>query len=133
MTSRGILYTALILSIIFSLLAFAGIAFYFYWIYWWYDVMMHFFAGIIAGFATYWVLFCSRHFLSHLSLSLVAKMTVVVLCFLVVGVVWEALEYITGTAFPGGNYLYDTVSDIVLGVIGSVLAVIISERHTSNG
>lgn len=93
--------------------------------------MMHFFAGVIAGFATYWVLFCSRHFLSNLSLSLAMKMSIIAFCFLVVGVVWEALEYVTGTAFPGGSYMIDTVSDIVLGVIGSALAVIISERHTS--
>ncbi len=133
MTRREVLYAILSLSLLFAALAFAGLAFYFYWVYWWYDVLMHFLAGVIGGLATYWVIFRSGHFLSRKETSLYVKLVIPAFAFLVVAIVWEVLEYLTGTAFPQGNYFFDTMSDIVVGLMGVKLAILICERYKRHG
>src|SRR3990167_5578456 len=91
-----ILYTGLVLAILLYVLHLLANLFYLYWVYWWYDVLMHFLAGLTGGFATYWVLFHSGHFFSKKLPSPLLAITSVFICILIAGVAWEIFEYVNG-------------------------------------
>ncbi len=131
MSSRLILTVALILAMLFLGLHFAGIAFYLYWMYWWYDVLMHFLAGIIGGLSAYWVLFCSGRLLSKHDISRKTSVLIVLACMMVVGVGWEVFEYMYDIAGSGEGYVLDTMNDLVLDGCGAALAVIMATRHNA--
>ena len=124
---NSILYSALLLAGVLATLHFLAVAFYFYWIFWWYDVMMHFLAGLTGGFASYWVIFHSGLFfktpqkVSFVILS-------VLLCMLIAGVAWEVLEYTHGLTDSHEGYRLDTMNDLILDSAGAVLAALIATR-----
>lgn len=122
------LYKALFLIIVLAILHFAAVKFYFYWTYWWYDVVMHSLAGIIGGFATYWTLFSSGNFFSRSNSRRVIIWSVVILVF-IAGVAWEIFEYKNGFTDSHEGYVLDTLNDLILDTTGALIAVLLSLRR----
>ncbi len=128
MHSKTILWLGFWLAVLLLVLHEAGIVFYFYWLYWWYDVLVHWVAGLTAGFSTYWVLWCSGWFFSRQVARLELVMALVVTPMLIVAVGWEVFEYVYNIADPLEGYALDVTNDIVLGCCGAALAVLIATR-----
>ena len=127
------LYAALVLAIAVYILHTAAIAHHFYFMYWWYDVMMHFLAGIALGFSAYWGLFRSGIiFKTEKSAKFIILS--VLLPVMVVGVGWEIFEYVNDIAGPTfEGYALDTTNDLLLDACGSVLAALIASRKKRHG
>ena len=115
--------------LIFSLLTISLISFlhslalnnYFYWLYWWFDVLMHFLGGFWVGMTSLWIFFFSgifkTHFLTKRNLLLVASVSVIVW-----GVSWEVFESVVWQTFKDPNFLFDSIIDILLDFLGGFIA-----------
>jgi len=84
----------------------------FFWIYPWYDVLLHIMGGMVIGF---WA--CAVALRQKCSKG---DMLILVLLVLSIGVTtWEIFEYVAG--FSNSDYVLDTAGDVVNGFIGGLL------------
>jgi len=84
-----------------------------YWYYWWFDVLMHFWGGVLLGLLFY-IVTKSRFF------SFKPKTTLVLAFLIVITVGWELFEYLIRFSI-NGDYILDTVIDVFLGIFGGLL------------
>ena len=113
------LYIGFALTILLAGLNFLGQFLYLYWIYWWFDVLMHLLAGLAGGATAYGVL-------SRLGRVSVGR---VVWCFVTVAIAWEIFEYVYDIAVTQGSYTLDTISDILLGILGALISSIVGAKR----
>ena len=92
-----------------------------YWYYWWFDIPMHLWGGIMVGFGVH-VLATFKSF------KIKANLTVLLLFLTLVTLSWEVFEWSVGL-FDPENHLMDTAQDIVLGFSGGLLAHTILRRY----
>ena len=109
-----LLYTALGLMLVFAALDSVAHLFSFYWIYWWYDVMMHLWAGFSGGLLVLW-------FFEPYNIGGYKSFFTVIGCLFVVGAVWEIFEYYNNFAQPV-DYGLDTLFDFINDILGAILA-----------
>ena len=128
MKKYSLLYISLGLVAIFSLLHFFALAFYLYWTVWWFDNLMHFFAGFIGGLIIVWFLLDSNIFYKHPT-SMFLSFLIVLASAFIVGVAWEIFEYVNDIARSTEAYAPDTFRDIVLDVLGATLASLIGFKQ----
>ena len=85
-----------------------------YWYYWWLDVVMHFWGGVLLG--------AGVHALSRLkSFSFTPTLTLMLSVLITAAISWELFEWFTGLYNPA-SYLLDTTQDLLLGLGGRLLA-----------
>jgi hypothetical protein len=124
------LYIAFFLVALLGGLHFLAMYFYLYWSYWWFDILMHFLAGLAGGFTTYWVIAESGHFPRMKPSTYV---WLVVLSVMVVGVAWEVFEYVNGIIDDTHeDYAIDTAVDLILDGVGAWLAAVIGIKISSS-
>lgn len=85
-----------------------ALEFYWYWTYWWLDIVMHTAGGIVIGIivATY----VSPRVLRIIGLTLL------------VGVLWEVFEYVLGISQAEPNFQVDSMLDLTMDTVGACLA-----------
>ncbi|MBX4181352.1 hypothetical protein KW807_00610 [Candidatus Parcubacteria bacterium] len=126
---RSLLYTALILTATLGILHVFAMKYSLYWVYWWFDWVMHFLAGTAGGFSAYWILFVSGLWRRN-SDKILLPILSVVFCLLVVGVAWEIMEYTHGITESQEGYALDTIHDLVMDTLGALIAATISVKTT---
>jgi|SRR3989344_3010810 len=109
-------------------LHFSADIFYFYWIFWWYDFVVHFFVGFTGGLGLYWGLFYSGLFFKAELENKKHAIFLVFFCVMIWGVSWEIFEYVYGIIDSHEGYILDTVSDLILDGSGGILASILALR-----
>lgn len=97
--------------------------FYWYWIYWWFDILMHFLGGLWVGAATLWFLFSSGYFRPQ-EWTIRAILFATAGCVLGVALAWEAFEYAVRLLVPQPfpYDLEDTTADVIVGLLGGLTA-----------
>jgi len=91
-----------------------------YWYYWWFDIFMHFWGGLLIGLGV--------HALCRMKSIPILPSTGVVLTVLFVTTFgWEVFELLVGS-YAFEIYILDTILDIVLGFSGGLLAHFILQR-----
>ena len=94
-----------------------------YWTYWWFDNVTHLLGGFWVGGMVLWARFLRGNTeyadLDHERLFLNTAVMV-----FAVAIVWEITEYVGGAVFvsPLKQYVFDTATDLLSGVLGGVLA-----------
>ncbi len=126
MIEKSLFRKAFILLIAIGVMSFLDSQLYLTWIYWWFDMVMHFSAGGVIGMAT--VLYCiyfSRFLDNKIKIILLSA-----LAGLVVGIAWELFElYFDMTTFKEGfAYITDTLTDLSLDMLGAILFGIYSTK-----
>jgi hypothetical protein len=115
------------LSIMLLILHVAAEIYFFYWTYWWYDIMMHGLGGLVIGALILWILIYEFSSLAQFIPLRFFGTTLLVLC---IGIVWEVFEYSIGSqqyeVFD--SYMLDTIMDVAMGVCGALLAFFISTK-----
>jgi hypothetical protein len=86
-----------------------------YWHFWWFDIPMHFFGGVIVALGLY-VLRDLRVPLP----SLLYRRVPFLCAVLAVALSWEAFELFAGIPIES-DFVVDTVTDLVMGVTGGLL------------
>ena len=89
-----------------------------YWYFWWFDIPMHLFGGVILslGFFT----LCDLHVLSRKHLTFI-KTIGVVFC---IALMWEFFEHFIGVPVEA-DFLVDTLTDIAMGLLGGTFGYVI--------
>jgi hypothetical protein len=117
MKRRTLLYLGLGLSALLSVLNYVALILYFYWTVWWFDTMMHFLGGLTLGVLVVWLLKIEkRSWGSFIGIFI---------CVMVLGVVWEIFEYVSGITFLREGYMLDTIHDLVMDAAGLIAAYVI--------
>ena len=100
--------------------------FFLYWRLPWLDMLMHFLGGVWIGLSVLWIYYLSGKFKNipedHRKATYVYFLAGIVA--LVIGIFWEIFEFnlIFFITFDEFNGFYDTAGDIILAVIGALLA-----------
>ena len=85
-----------------------------YWYYWWFDIVMHFWGGMLLG--------VGLHILASFSLwRFTPNVWQVCLGMASVIIAWEVFEYVVGLYDPN-SYVVDVAKDVVVGFSGGLLA-----------
>ncbi len=120
---RAILVPTLLLSILVYFLHTIALENYFYWIYWWFDILLHTLTGFVLGLLIVFILYRLFHSISSRSVLFLTIAGV-----LIVAIVWEIFEYVNGFALTHGSYILDTIGDILFGLIGAYIAIKYSSK-----
>ncbi|MCR4311586.1 MAG: hypothetical protein NUV54_03425 [Candidatus Taylorbacteria bacterium] len=120
---RSAFFTAVVITI----LHIGASVFFLYSYYWWFDIPLHFLAGICTGFLSLWLRFDATKDTPARQLR-----TAVFGAFLF-GVLWELFEYGSGITQNGlGNYSLDTQKDLAIDVLGAYGAYLFTVLFTRN-
>ncbi len=94
-----------------------GMAHHLYWRFWWYDVMMHFLGGVAVGGFAAWAAAYHWPNLSHRRILYAGLIGIAV-----VGIGWEFFEFFTDQYIGQANIAADTMQDLIMDTIGTVIA-----------
>ena len=108
---------AFTLLFVVGFLNYIAIKFYLYWTVWWFDMIVHFLAGVTIGLAVVSVLFYKRNFSAE---NLLRALSMSVLAAIIIGLLWEIYELVFSITFlsDGAVYVRDTLSDIIMDMTG---------------
>lgn len=108
-----------LLALLVGLLDFFANKFYFYWSLTWFDMLMHFLAGVLIAFFV--CLFA--HYFSKTGYTSKKTLYIALGFSVLVGLVWEGYEFYFGITSLSEGFLFyrDTASDLFLDVFGTVL------------
>lgn len=104
--------------------------FYLYWLFSWFDILMHFLGGFWFGFVAVWFVYFSGYTKTPRFVSRSSVIIVALVSALGVGLAWEVFEYFTGLTFTVDKYIADTILDIIMDTIGGLVAALFLYRQT---
>ena len=115
--------TLLCFLIIFHVVA---VKFYFYWSFWWFDLLMHIFAGMAVTLTAFYYLDGSAPGAPNRKLFYQTLGTVLLLALL-----WELYEFFTGATYTAAYmYFIDSGSDILMDIVGWIIGLSIAYGTT---
>ena len=122
MLRKSFFIEMLLLLILIAVIHITGSYLFWYWHYFWLDILMHFLGGLWVGLASFWILEASGRgsdaFKSQMQAVLFG-----LACAFAIGVLWEIFENVTGIAFVAyEEYIPDTLMDLVMDSLGGILA-----------
>jgi hypothetical protein len=91
-----------------------------YWYYSWFDIIMHFWGGMLVVLGVYAL--CS---LKHVPLKPSTILIFFTLFFIMI--MWELFERLAGLYNPA-TYVFDVSKDLLVGTIGGLLAYLVALR-----
>ncbi len=100
-----------------------------YWIFGWFDIMMHFLGGFWFGFVAVWFFFFSDYVKVPNNSKFSSVLFIALLSALGIGVAWEIFEYFTGITFTVNNYVADTILDIIMDGVGGFVSALFLHKY----
>ncbi|MBP6881900.1 MAG: hypothetical protein KBC35_04720 [Candidatus Pacebacteria bacterium] len=110
---NGIVILFLVLATLFTLVHTMALAASLYWYHWWFDVLMHFWGGLLVGLGVH-------TFATFRWLHLEPTTRLVLLALLIATGCWEIFEWFAGL-YDQHMYVADTIQDLLLGFSGGLL------------
>lgn len=108
-----------------------AIFFYLYWTVWWFDMVMHFLGGMGMATSLLWLVFWSGLIGKYQTLPLRKAFFVALLASLFIGILWEVFE-VYGGIIIWPDERPDSISDLILDMLGGVAAFLNSLRYRKN-
>lgn len=107
-----------------AVLHFLALAFFWYWLYWWFDIVIHVLGGVVVGSA-------ALSFLGALSIPFNAHRALfaVLASAIIIGVLWEVFEAQTGIILWPDERL-DSALDVLADIAGALVAFLLIFRGT---
>ncbi len=127
---NNLFFVIVLLGLVFLLTHFFAVIFYMYWFYWWSQILVHFLGGLWVGLVFLWLIF----FVFSIPLNFNRQTNFVIFLLtsifftFIIAVVWEIFEFQIGFTSYSQDYFFDTVSDLLVGVSGGMLASIWAYR-----
>ena len=114
-----------ILLIAIGLLNFIATHFYLYWIFWWFDIPIHFLGGFWVGSMAIWFFFFSGFIGWNIKITSKGRVFYIsLMSAIIVGLLWEIFEIYATAVIIDKNYPLDTIIDIVMDILGASGAAI---------
>lgn len=117
---QAVVWIFLFISSLFASVHSVAVSMSLYWYYWWFDIMMHFWGGMLVVLGVYAV--CS---LKHIPLKPTSLLIFATLFFLML--IWELFEWKVGLFNPA-THLFDTLKDIIVGFSGGLIGYLLMIR-----
>ncbi len=95
-----------------------ALQYYLYWVYWWYDIVMHFLGGLLVASIVIWAL---TRFGFLPKMVRYDSFMWTILFVLLVGVGWEVFEYVNGFFIGEVNVVADTALDLIMDTTGGIV------------
>jgi len=110
-----------LLLLVIATLEFIGLDRLWLFVFWWFDLVLHFLGGVWVSGMALWFFFLSGYVQSPP--RTVPKVAgVAAASFLIVGTGWEIFEFLAGAIFATEvEYFFDTATDMLIGLLGGVL------------
>lgn len=122
MLQKKLLFLSLITIFLLALLHYFGIKLHWYFYYQWLDIVAHILGGLWVTFSALWI-FLKMKRLENIQNHKLKLFLIMFFSVLVIGILWEYFEVTNGNVFMNMNgYWPDTLSDVLNGFIGGVLA-----------
>ncbi|MEK7589672.1 MAG: hypothetical protein AAB475_00240 [Patescibacteria group bacterium] len=120
-----------ILLAVVALLDFIALKFYLYWIFWWFDIPVHFLGGLWVGLIVMWFFFFSGFIYKDVNLMKKTKIFfIIILSVIIIGVLWEVFEVGAGLISTDEyGYFLDTPLDIIMDIFGGIVAFIYAKKY----
>lgn len=93
-----------------------------YWLYPWFDIMVHFLGGLFTALFALWLFFESGYV--RINNNVQNALLVAGVSILVIGIGWEIFELVAGVPIED-NFVLDTTIDLIMDVLGAGVAVFI--------
>ncbi len=121
---------AFILLSVVGILDFFGLSLYLFWTVWFFDIILHFLAGVciaMGGIASWFILF-NRKDKSFLRILFIGLSFVIF-----IGIIWEIFElhFDVTSLSDGTDYYIDTISDLLMDTAGGLLGLFYSFKVLS--
>jgi hypothetical protein len=89
-----------------------------YWTVWWMDMLVHTLGGVWVALTVLWLMSLRKEIHFNFKTGVMVLWGVII-----VGILWEVFELATGvTSFADGMvYVLDTVSDMIMDIIGGII------------
>lgn len=117
---QAIVWIFLLISSAFATIHTLAVATSLYWYYSWFDIIMHFWGGILTVLGVYAL--CS---LKHIPLK---PTTVIIFSTLfIIMISWEVFERSVGLYNPS-TYVFDVSKDLIVGLLGGLLGYLVAQR-----
>ena len=91
-----------------------------YWKFWWFDIMMHFLGGLWVGLMSLWLYYFSG-FNSHPRKEKKFVFLFSIISVLTIGIGWEVFEVLIQSNLSNG-YWVDTTQDLIMDTLGALTA-----------
>lgn len=98
-----------------------------YWTVFWFDSFMHFIAGVCAAMGSIYIW---NKFINKITWKNKKIIFIGLLGTFLIGVLWEFYEIYFGISFlyEGDNFWNDTLTDLVMDMLGGLLGALYSSR-----
>ena len=120
MHTRILTHILLPLITIIAIVDLLALKFYWFWIFWWIDVIMHVLGGLWVGLGIFWILLIANVYIQK-KWSNAQLFFYIVFGTLIVGVLWEVFEYFSGL-FIEGQMFPDAIHDMFADLAGALIA-----------
>lgn len=122
-----------ILIIIIGIFHHIALQFYLYWVFPWFDMLMHFLGGLWVGLVGIWYVYFSG-IIKNINIKSARQMrifSISIITVVIIGVLWEIFEVYSGVLSIEENYWFDTSLDILMDTSGASAAFLYI-RHKYN-
>jgi len=110
-----------LLLLVIATLEFIGLDRLWLFVFWWFDLVLHFLGGIWVSGMALWFFFLSGY-VKPPPRTVPKIAGVAVASFLFIGTGWEIFEFLAGAIFAEeAEYFFDTATDMLIGLLGGVL------------
>ena len=118
---KEVLFVSFALTIFVGVLHHYAMLNFWYWLYWWFDILMHFLGGLLVSIIAIWVYYFSGFF-SGVSFNKKNLLKFSIIAVLVVGISWEVFEIIIKETINEPDFISDTFLDLILDLVGAFVA-----------
>lgn len=118
MDQKRLLFAQFYLIAVIALMHLTGLSLFLYWVFWWYDIVVHFLGGVWVALAGYWA--------SALILRVPRSWEIIALV-VGIGICWEVFEVLAGVPRED-NYAIDTIFDLCMDFGGALFGVFFARR-----
>lgn len=122
MRNKIFLSVSFLLSVIIVILNIYAGKYFWYWRFWWFDLVMHFTGGVtVALMLSYFSqVFGLKEKIKTFSLILFSTLFIIT--------IWEIMEFFIDANLFGKNYFFDTITDIFIALVGAIIVSVFSGK-----
>ncbi len=133
MTKQKIFVLLVLLLYVIFALHLTALYFHWYWIFWWYDILLHFLGGLWLGGTALWFLKYVRN--KDIFNNIFSRYVYPIIFVTFIGIAWEVFEFSLDTFIIfQTNDIVDTISDLGMDVVGGLTAsLLIKTREIRDG